>query len=172
VVELWRSSQRLRLVVAVLVLALLTALAVARYAALWAAPQIGLTPAARTLAPAARAPSVVADRTPLPSCGTEDATTQHGPWNAAARACFWSAYLAGGPAEFQSTRLTVEGDPVLTIYRALEPHRVEVFVDSTLDRYGFPGWARFDCATLSLSGAADPKPDFGPDNSCVQSRLQ
>jgi hypothetical protein len=121
--------------------------------------------------PAASVPSIVVDRTPLPSCGTENATTQRGPWNSTARTCFWSAYEAGTPAEFISTRLTIEGDAVMTIYRVLAAHRVELFVDSTKDRYGFPGWTRLRCSSLSLAAVDDPRPDFGPDNSCVQSRL-
>lgn len=117
------------------------------------------------------APFEVASRTVLPFCGMERATTQRGPWNQSARECFWKAYLAQRPAEFISTRLTIEGDPFTAIFRVLAGGRVEVFVDTTQDRFGDRGWERLDCPTLAHAETLAPVPDFGPDGSCVATSL-
>ena len=117
------------------------------------------------------APPAVANRTPLPSCGVEQATRQDGPWDDTARACFWEAYSAQRPAEIASTRLTTEGDPLTTIYRVLGPGRVEVFINQTHDRYSAGGWLRLDCSTLARTDSTTPAPDFGPDDSCVETTL-
>jgi hypothetical protein len=125
------------------------------------------------------APSAVADRPVLPSCGTEDATTPRGPWNDAARECFVAAYLAQRPVEFVSTSLTTEGDPITSIYRVRDGGQVEIFIDSTRDRYAGlgPRWQQFECPTLNIadlttvSPPPDPAPWFGPDSSCVATAL-
>lgn len=121
---------------------------------------------------AAPIPKVVAERSPLPSCGVEIATTPAGPWNPAARKCFWSAYQQGRPSEFVSTRPTIEGDPITTIYRVVSAGKIEVFMDTTQDRYSEPaGWWRFDCKTLSpLETPAEP--DFVVDDSCTQTAIR
>ena len=111
-------------------------------------------------------PAAVANRTELPSCGVEQAIRQDGPWNAVARACFWEAYLAGQPAEFASTRLTMEGDPITTIYRVLGDERVELFIDATQDRWGSGTWEHAACTTLVPIVGGMPEPDFGGDESC------
>lgn len=117
-------------------------------------------------------PPAVADRTVLPSCGSERATSQHGPWNEAARICFWDAYRAHRPAEFASTQLTTEGDPITSIYRVLGAGLVEIFIDSTQDRFASDrGWQRLDCSTLATVHSLALAPDFGPDNTCVATPL-
>jgi hypothetical protein len=116
-------------------------------------------------------PQEVADRAPLPSCGIENATTQWGPWDTPARECFWNAYQQGQPAEFISTRLTTEGDPITTIYRVLSAGQIEVFMDTTRDRFGDQGWLRFDCKTLASAATLANGPDFGVDDSCTQTTL-
>lgn len=118
------------------------------------------------------APAAVANRTVLPPCGVERATTQQGPWNEAARECFWQAYRAQRPAEFVSTRLTTEGDPITSIYRVVAGGAVQVFIDSTQDRFAADrGWQRLDCSTLATVQSPAPAPDFGPDNTCVATPL-
>lgn len=113
-------------------------------------------------------PPEVANRVVLPPCGGENATTQRGPWNQPGRECFWEAYLAHHPAEFISTRLSIEGDPITSIYRVLGGGRVEVFVDDSRDRYpAVGGWARLDCSALATPGSLAPPPDFGPDDCLV-----
>ena len=89
----------------------------------------------------------------------------------AARECFWQAYRAQRPAEFVSTRPTTEGDPITTIYRVLGAGRVEIFIDSTQDRFSAGGWQRLDCTRLTLGQSLAPAPDFGPDNTCVETPL-
>src|SRR5439155_23353744 len=124
------------------------------------------TPPSPTPSLPSLAPPAVANRTVLASCGTERAITQQGPWNEAARECFWQAYRAQRPAEFMSTRLTIEGDPITSIYRVLPGGRVEIFIDSTQDRFAADrGWQRLDCATLVMVQSTSPAPDFGPDNT-------
>lgn len=101
----------------------------------------------------------------MPSCGTEDVSTPGGPRNQAARACFWSAYQAGEPAEFASTLPTTEGDPITMIFRVLGPERVEIFVDTTQDSFGVPGWTRFDCTALAQTFGREL--GFGPGEDCA-----
>ncbi len=110
----------------------------------------------------------VAFRKPLPSCGSET-TTQDSGFNVEGRRCFWDAYLAGRPAEFVSTRPSVEGDPITKIYRVLSPGHVEIFIDATKDRFGSGTWEKYTCRTLHLVKGGRVEPDFGPDDSCVES---
>ena len=148
--------------VGVLLVAALAVVAACGQAPATAAPSA--SPAATA---AAKVPEAVRSRPSLPSCGAENATSQNGPWNETARACFWAAYQKGQPVEFTSTRLTTEGDPITTIYRVLGPGRVEIFEDTTQDRFGVPGWTRLDCATLAALQTVGTLPDFGPDDSCT-----
>lgn len=118
-------------------------------------------------------PAAVTDRAALPSCGVERATTQEGPRNEAARACFWGAYLTSRPAEFVSTQLSVEGDPITWIYRVLGPGRIEIFIDSSQDRFAADrGWQRLDCTTLFTWPSATSTPEFGPDGTCVETPVR
>ncbi len=110
----------------------------------------------------------VAQRTPLPSCGSET-TTQDSGFNVEGRRCFWDAYLAGRPAEFVSTRPSIEGDPITTIYRVLGPGRIEVWIDATKDRFGSGTWEKLTCRSLRLVKGGRVEPDFGPDETCVES---
>jgi hypothetical protein len=43
--------------------------------------------------------------------------------------------LAGQPAEFTSTRPTVEGDPIVYVVRVLGPGAFEVVADNTADAF-------------------------------------
>ena len=121
-------------------------------------------------------PPAVANRLVLPTCGTERTTTPHGPWNEAARACFVDAYRAQRPAEFVSTSLTTEGDPITSIYRVLPAGQIEIFIDSTQDRFAGNGrgWQQLECSTLFIAdspGSPVPAIDLGPDNTCVATSL-
>lgn len=111
-------------------------------------------------------PHVVANRIPLPSCGEEQAG-QGGPWNEGARACFWEAYQEHRPAEFISTYPTIEGDPITSIYRVLPDGSVEIFIDSTRDRFGSGSWLHVSCRTLARRDGTGARNDFGPDDTCV-----
>lgn len=114
----------------------------------------------------AHQPAAVANRAPLTVCGVENAG-QRGPWNEAGRACFWKAYLDHQPAEFVSTRPTTEGDPITTIYRVLPDGSVEVFIDSTQDKWGSGRWEHLSCRSLAHAENGTLSNDFGPDDTCV-----
>ena len=118
------------------------------------------------------APAAVVNRTVLPGCGVEIATRQDGPWNEAARACFWAAYQSHRQAEIATTQLTIEGDPVTSIYRILGAGHVEVFIDQTQDHWSAGGWLRLDCPALAAIDSAAPAPDFGPGDNCVEATLR
>jgi hypothetical protein len=116
-------------------------------------------------------PIAVADRSVLPACGTETWTSPTGPMNLGARACFINAYRTGQPAEFISTSLTSEGDPITSIYRVLGGGRVEIFIDSSQDRFAGSGrgWEQFECT--SLVNVTAPFDAFGPDPGCAGTML-
>lgn len=116
-------------------------------------------------------PEAVRTREPLPSCGVERATRQDGPWNLEARRCFLAAYQAAQPAEFASTRLTIEGDPFRMVFRVLAPGRIEVFVDSTQDAWSARTWERYACPSLVVTFDSLPRPEFGMDESCTATTL-
>lgn len=111
-------------------------------------------------------PEAVRTREPLPSCGVERATWQDGPWNLEARRCFLAAYRAAQPAEFVSTRLTIEGDPFRMVFRVLGPGRIEVFIDSTRDAWSARTWERYACPSLAVTLDGIPQPEFSVDDSC------
>ena len=93
----------------------------------------------------AGAPAEVDARTPLPACGEETAHLDGRGLNLEGRACFWQAVLEGRPAEFISRGWTVEGDPVLTVYRTLADSTGEEFYDGTRDRWGDGAWTFARC---------------------------
>lgn len=107
-------------------------------------------------------------RAPLPSCGHESVTREGG-YDVGARRCFWDAYREGRPAEFISTSVSVEGDPVTTIYRSVAPGRVEVYVDATKDRFGSGRWEKYTGKGLRLIQGGPVSPSFAPDGSFVES---
>jgi hypothetical protein len=115
------------------------------------------SPAAATPVPFASAPVAVRTRAVLPVCGSEDATP-----NLPARTCFWNAYTAGLPAEFVTTRPTLEGDPITTIFRSLGQGRGQLFVDASADRFGAQGWIQVDCQGFTLTRDGAFFPDFVP----------
>ncbi len=59
-----------------------------------------------------------------------------------------------------------------TIYRVLKPGRVEIFEDTTQDKFGAHGWIRLDCTSLAIMQTLAPAPDFGPDDSCMQTAIR
>jgi hypothetical protein len=62
------------------------------------------------------------------------------PWNDAARECFVAAYLAQRPAEFVSTSLTTERDPITSIYRVRDGGKSRS--SSTRPGIATPAWVR------------------------------
>jgi hypothetical protein len=92
------------------------------------------------------APRQVADRAPLPFCGDEEVMLDGSGIDEDARACFLDAWRDGERAELVSTFRTVEGDPITQVFRSLGAERIQLFIDSSQDRYGGrPGWQVMVC---------------------------
>ena len=102
-------------------------------------------------------------------CG-EEVAGHDGPLNVAARECFWAAYQQRRPAEFRTTRPTIEGDPVTWVYRIREDGVVELIVDSRQDKFSNRGIAFLECRELvRLDDPVLPDPiEFGPGDGCVE----
>jgi hypothetical protein len=92
-------------------------------------------------------PDWVTNRQPLDLCGEE--VLEQGEAQAhdeGARLCLFEAFGAGRGAELISAQRTFEGDFITSYFRVHENGVVEVFVDSTSDRFGV--WHRFVCTQL------------------------
>ncbi len=86
-------------------------------------------------APGNAAKDAFDDRETLPSCGTFTVERSEPPTDAVR--CLANAVGGTRGAELAVTRLTVEGDPYTTYYRAIPGQDdVEVFTDNTKDSYG------------------------------------
>jgi hypothetical protein len=92
-------------------------------------------------------------------------------FNVEGRRCLWAAYLGHSPAEFISTQSTIEGDPITTLYRVQPDGRLEIFIDSTKDRWSAMTWLRLECLTLALASDAPGQPAFGPGAGCRETTL-
>jgi hypothetical protein len=117
----------------------------------------------------ARTPDEVVNRRPLPLCGVEEAPVPRPGefFDATVRNCFWAAKLDGRDAEFVSVQPTMEGDRIATIYCLGSDGRVDVFIDSTRDRFGGGGWTVTTCVRLAaepgdrlfvVDGCEEPRP--------------
>jgi hypothetical protein len=69
------------------------------------------------------------------------------------------------------TRLTIEGDPIRTLFRVLGPGRAEAFIDSTRDAWSAKTWERYACPSLVVVLDSTPQPDFSVDDSCSATTL-
>lgn len=79
------------------------------------------------------------------------------------RDCMDKARTSGLGGELTVVQPTIEGDPITTYYRVFSPsQRVEIFVDSSADRFGNFGWNHFFCWAVPLN--------YPPDPSCVSPR--
>lgn len=94
----------------------------------------------------------------LKPCGNE--VSRHGSgYDAKARECIWQAYSAHEPAEFSTTRYTIEGDPIS--YRIqITPEGVVVTVDSK-DRFGQQGVFTHTCQALERIKQEEQPDRFG-----------
>jgi hypothetical protein len=122
------------------------------------------------------APLAVRERSPLPACGVETASGREG-FNVDGRRCLWAAYEEHRAAEFISTQVTVEGDPITWIYRVGHGGDVEVFLDSTRDRWSARTWLRLTCPGLALIEGAPGQPAFTAGlnqagGDCAETTLQ
>lgn len=124
----------------------------------------------------ADAPAAVTQRVSLPPCGEETVGLNEG-FDIEGRECLWAAYGEGRPAEFVSTLSTMEGDPITFIYRVLPDGSVEVFIDSTHDKWSAMTWLHLACPGLSLVDGAPGQPAFapglgdGPAEVCLETTL-
>jgi hypothetical protein len=100
-----------------------------------------------------------APQTPaLKPCGVEVNKRNTG-YDAAARECIWQSYKSREPAEFTTTRYTIEGDPI-TYRIEIAPLGVVVVVDSR-DRYGHKGVFRHTCRNFERIMQDGSKERFG-----------
>ncbi len=94
----------------------------------------------------------------LKRCGAE--VSRHGEgYDANARECIWQAYTARDPAEFSTTRHTIEGDPIRYTVQ-ITPRGVEVTVDSK-DRFGQQGVFTHTCRALERIKQEERPDRFG-----------
>ncbi|WP_078312899.1 MULTISPECIES: hypothetical protein [unclassified Mycobacterium] len=94
-------------------------------------------------------------RAALPNCGTHKHFHEELP--AAQRDCMNNGRASGLGGELTVVQPTIEGDPITTYYRVFSPdQRVEVFVDSSTDRFGNTGWSHFFCWAVPLNYPPDP----------------
>jgi len=88
-------------------------------------------------------------------CGTE--TRSVGPESAvneAGRRCFREAFDTHRPAVFVMVEYTVEGDPIVTIYRSQADGAIDKFVDSTQDKFGQRDWQGATCGRLAIASSS------------------
>ncbi|ALR10685.1 hypothetical protein MYCSP_03530 [Mycobacteroides saopaulense] len=107
-------------------------------------------------------PASFTQRASLPSCGTHIHFRESLP--AAQRDCMNHGRASGAGGELTVVQPTIEGDPITTYYRVFSPdQRVEVFVDSSADRFGNFGWSHFFCWSAPLNYPPDPSCDSPAD---------
>ncbi len=130
-----------------------------------------------TATPAVTIPAGIATRTapsPTPAfgvqqCGTEIRTRM---WpgegrDATARDCLWQAYQAGQPAQFTTTAITVEGDPITFAVTVVGPGWITIIVNSA-DKFGVQGTFQHRCGLMerqpAQSGVASDPAGFRLSN--------
>lgn len=89
----------------------------------------------------------------MPSCGAY--TAGPGPLaaaDAAVRECFLAAFRAGTEKEVTVTASTMEGDPIVTIYRVLGPNDLELFVDASADTFAAVRAYHQRCTSVAEEG--------------------
>ncbi|HZM83268.1 MAG TPA: hypothetical protein VFC19_46740 [Candidatus Limnocylindrales bacterium] len=101
------------------------------------APRVPLASATPGFVP----PSTAAGET---DCGTFVLQQGKGLAEEAMR-CFIDAAAQGRPARLMESRLTVEGDPIISLYRVKAGGGIEVIRDTTRDRYGNHGIVTETC---------------------------
>ncbi len=71
--------------------------------------------------------------------------------NESARRCFLERHRSAQPAVFVEEYPTIEGDPIVTVWRTSDDGTVEVHVDSSRDTYGAGQWSSQRCPRLTIS---------------------
>jgi hypothetical protein len=94
-------------------------------------------------------------------CGAERRGAADRAGNPAARRCFVDGNAAKRPVVFVFEQTTVEGDPIVTIYRSGPSGSVDVSYDATRDKFGSGRWEHQQCAgiTTEFPDAPAPLPD-------------
>ncbi|HYF79491.1 MAG TPA: hypothetical protein VD973_20490 [Symbiobacteriaceae bacterium] len=88
------------------------------------------------------------DPPPAVACGTEERRHMTG-INEDARKCMLTNFASGTPAQFVTSILTEEGDPIFYTVRVMAKDRVEVDVDTTKDKFGEQKVTHYVCKTLA-----------------------
>jgi hypothetical protein len=106
------------------------------------------------------APRAVKDLASLEFCGYErsQGSNRAQSLNEAARRCFLDRYGSRLPAVFVMEQTSVEGDPIVTIYRSTPEGRVEIFVDATRDAFGSGKWEHQTCGGVMTEFPNAPSP--------------
>ncbi len=95
----------------------------------------------------------VEDRRRMPSCGAYVVGPDElAAPDRAARDCFVAAFRAGEQKEISITTTTIEGDAIVTLYRVLGPDDIEVFIDSSADKFAAVDLLHQRCRTLREDG--------------------
>lgn len=68
-----------------------------------------------------------------------------------ARRCFVERHRSARPAVFVEEYPTIEGDPIVTVWRTSDDGTVDVHVDSSRDTYGAGQWSSQRCPRLTIS---------------------
>ncbi len=93
-------------------------------------------------------PSWFAQRTELPSCGSDVPFSDDYP-NVEARQCFRDAFTADAPAEFTAEHYGDEGESIRAHFRVLGDGRYEIvgqrFPSPVAEYAGGKGWVRYEC---------------------------
>jgi hypothetical protein len=94
-------------------------------------------------------------RRPMPSCGAYRPPAGPGdlpPEDSAVRDCFLAAFREGREAEVSVTVDTLEGDPIINIYRVLGANDVELFVDASADKFAAVDVDHQRCTSVAEDG--------------------
>jgi hypothetical protein len=94
-------------------------------------------------------------RRPMPSCGAYRPPPGPGdlpPADSAVRDCFLAAFREGREAEVSVTVDTLEGDPIVSVYRVLGPDDVELFVDASADKFAAVDVDHQRCTSVAEDG--------------------
>jgi hypothetical protein len=90
-------------------------------------------------------------------CGTADMTQTTGaaaPVDVVAtRRCFLDHVTSATAADMVEVNTSVEGDPIVMVWRAVDGGSSVVFTDSTRDAFGSGEWFRQACTSLSTANA-------------------
>jgi hypothetical protein len=120
-----------------------------RFGSLIAVVALGVTATGCSSLFAPGPPAQFTNRPQLPACGQEMYGRGEG-MDVDARTCLMSAFEDGSPAELVSTRLSVEGEPVVTYFRVWPAPGVpvEIYTDSSRDSFRSAAWTYQACERL------------------------